>query len=115
MRKGDGGYGYASTDMAALRHRVREERADRIIYVTDAGQALHFQSVFAAAEAAGYLDKPGAAGGASPGRAGGGWSRRAVVVSGGGPRRPGLIRRRRACARASLPHAPCARSSQTLH
>ena len=64
VRKGDGGYGYASTDMAAVRHRVRDEGADRIVYITDAGQALHFESVFAAAEAAGYLAKPGAAGGA---------------------------------------------------
>lgn len=89
VRKGDGGYGYASTDMAALRHRVREERADRIVYVTDAGQALHFESVFAAAAAAGYLDKPGAPGGASK-----------------KPGRPGVIGRRRARARLLAPRAP---------
>jgi arginyl-tRNA synthetase len=55
VRKSDGGYGYASTDMAALRHRIDEEKADWIIYVTDAGQSQHFEMVFAAAKKAGYL------------------------------------------------------------
>lgn len=55
VRKRDGGYGYATTDLAAIRHRVRQLHADRIIYVTDARQAGHFAEVFAAARMAGYL------------------------------------------------------------
>ena len=57
VRKSDGGYGYASTDMAALRHRINEEHADWIIYVTDSGQSVHFQMVFEAAQKAGYIPK----------------------------------------------------------
>lgn len=56
VQKSDGGFNYAATDMAAIRHRIQDEKADRIIYVTDAGQALHFQMIFKAAELAGYLD-----------------------------------------------------------
>ncbi|HMR49923.1 MAG TPA: arginine--tRNA ligase [Arachnia sp.] len=55
VRKSDGGYGYATTDLAAIRRRVRELHADRIIYVTDARQAGHFAQVFAAAREAGFL------------------------------------------------------------
>lgn len=55
VRKSDGGYGYATTDLAAIRRRVRELGADRIIYVTDARQAGHFKQVFAAARKAGFL------------------------------------------------------------
>lgn len=56
IQKSDGGYNYDTTDMAAIRHRIEVEQADRIIIVTDAGQSLHFQMVFKAAEKAGYLD-----------------------------------------------------------
>ena len=56
LQKSDGGYNYATTDSAAILHRVKEERADRIIYVVDAGQQLHFQMVFKAAERAGYYN-----------------------------------------------------------
>ncbi len=56
VQKSDGGYNYDTTDMAAIWHRVHEEKADRIIIVTDAGQALHFQMVFKAAELAGFYD-----------------------------------------------------------
>jgi arginyl-tRNA synthetase len=56
IQKSDGGYNYATTDMAAIRHRIRVEKADRIMCLTDAGQSLHFQMVFKAAEKAGYLD-----------------------------------------------------------
>lgn len=55
IQKSDGGYNYDTTDMAALRHRIEEEKADRIIIVTDAGQSLHFQMLFKAGEKAGYL------------------------------------------------------------
>jgi len=56
LQKSDGGYNYATTDSAAILHRVQEEQANRIIYVVDAGQQLHFQMVFKAAERAGYYD-----------------------------------------------------------
>lgn len=56
IQKSDGGYNYATTDMAAIRQRVREEKADRIIMVIDAGQSLHLNMIFEAAEKAGYLD-----------------------------------------------------------
>jgi arginyl-tRNA synthetase len=56
VQKSDGGYNYDTTDMAAIRHRIDQEKARRIIIVTDAGQILHFQMIFKAAEKAGYLD-----------------------------------------------------------
>jgi arginyl-tRNA synthetase len=56
IQKSDGGYNYDTTDMAALRQRVEEEKANRIIYVTDLGQSLHFQLLFKAAEKAGWVD-----------------------------------------------------------
>jgi arginyl-tRNA synthetase len=56
IQKSDGGYNYDTTDMAALRHRIQIEKADRIIYLTDAGQSLHFAMLFQAAEKVGYLD-----------------------------------------------------------
>ncbi|TYB47461.1 arginine--tRNA ligase [Nonomuraea sp. PA05] len=55
IRKSDGGYGYATTDMAAIRYRVHDLKADRILYVVGNEQALHFQMVFAAAKQAGWL------------------------------------------------------------
>lgn len=57
IQKSDGGYNYDTTDLAAIRHRIFVEKADRIIIVTDAGQSLHFQMIFAAAEKAGWLDR----------------------------------------------------------
>jgi len=59
LRKSDGGFGYASTDMAAIRQRLEEEKADWIIYVTDAGQKGHFDLVFKSAMKAGWLQKDG--------------------------------------------------------
>ena len=56
VQKSDGGYNYATTDMAAIRQRVREEKADRIIMVIDAGQSLHINMIVDAAKKAGYLD-----------------------------------------------------------
>ncbi|NGX60397.1 MAG: Arginine--tRNA ligase, partial [Chlamydiae bacterium] len=56
VQKSDGGYNYDTTDMAAIRHRIEQEGAERIIVVTDAGQSLHFQMLEKAAEKAGYLD-----------------------------------------------------------
>lgn len=57
VQKADGGYNYDTTDMAAIRQRIEDERGGRLIYVTDAGQATHFQQIFKAAEMAGYLDR----------------------------------------------------------
>ncbi|RXM91517.1 Arginine--tRNA ligase, cytoplasmic [Acipenser ruthenus] len=54
--KSDGGYTYDTSDLAALRHRLFEEKADIIIYVTDSGQAGHFQIIFAAAQMIGWYD-----------------------------------------------------------
>ena len=55
IQKSDGGYNYDTTDMAAIKHRIQEEKVDRMIIVTDAGQSLHFHMVFKAAEMAGFL------------------------------------------------------------
>jgi arginyl-tRNA synthetase len=55
LRKSDGGYGYDTTDLATIRYRLRDLKADRILYVVDARQALHFRLVFSAARAAGWL------------------------------------------------------------
>jgi arginyl-tRNA synthetase len=56
VQKSDGGYNYDTTDVAALKQRVEEEKADRIIYVIDSGQSTHMQMVFKAAEQAKYYD-----------------------------------------------------------
>ncbi|XBI16581.1 hypothetical protein VPH35_058817 [Triticum aestivum] len=53
--KRDGGFNYASTDLAALWYRLNVEMAEWIIYVTDVGQQQHFHSVFSAARMAGWL------------------------------------------------------------
>ncbi len=55
LRKSDGGYGYATTDMAAIRYRIRDLHANRLIYVVGAEQAQHFEMVFAVARQAGWL------------------------------------------------------------
>lgn len=57
IQKSDGGYNYSTTDMAALKQRIEVEKADRIIYVVDAGQSLHFQMLFKAAQKAKFLDR----------------------------------------------------------
>ncbi len=54
IRKSDGAYLYATTDLAALRYRVNELKADAIIYVTDARQKQHFEMLFAVARMAGW-------------------------------------------------------------
>ena len=53
VQKSDGGYLYATTDLAALRYRIGDLRADRVLYFVDARQALHFKQIFAVARAAG--------------------------------------------------------------
>ncbi len=54
IQKSDGAYLYATTDLAAIRYRVGQLKADKIIYVTDARQQLHFEMVFAVARMAGW-------------------------------------------------------------
>ena len=55
VRKRDGGFGYAATDLAAIRRRVRDLHANRIIYVVDARQSDHLDLVFVVARKAGFL------------------------------------------------------------
>ena len=55
VKKSDGGYNYATTDLAALRYRIEQDGAERIIYVTDAGQANHFAQFFQVARRAGWI------------------------------------------------------------
>ncbi|BCY06350.1 arginine--tRNA ligase [Actinoplanes sp. L3-i22] len=55
VRKADGGYGYAATDLAALRYRAGELGGQRLLYVVGSPQQVHFAMVFAVARAAGWL------------------------------------------------------------
>lgn len=55
VQKSDGGYNYATTDLAAIRYRIEHDHAKQIIYVTDAGQANHFAQVFQVARRAGWV------------------------------------------------------------
>ncbi|MHC4130716.1 MAG: arginine--tRNA ligase [Planctomycetota bacterium] len=54
IQKSDGAYLYATTDLAALRYRVKDLKADKIVYVTDARQKLHFEMLFTVAGKAGW-------------------------------------------------------------
>ncbi len=54
VQKRDGGYLYATTDLAAVRYRSVHYRADRILYFVDARQTLHFRQLFAVARKAGF-------------------------------------------------------------
>ncbi|EYF00142.1 arginine--tRNA ligase [Chondromyces apiculatus] len=58
VRKQDGGYGYATTDLAAVRYRLRDLGATRLLYVVGAPQSQHFAMVFEAARQAGWLAPP---------------------------------------------------------
>jgi arginyl-tRNA synthetase len=55
VQKADGGYLYATTDLAAIRYRSDVLKADRVLYFVDQRQALHFAQVFAVARAAGFV------------------------------------------------------------
>jgi len=55
VRKKDGGYGYDTTDLATIRYRIDDLKADRLLYVVDARQALHFRLIFEVARRAGWL------------------------------------------------------------
>ncbi|PLK48253.1 arginine--tRNA ligase [Uliginosibacterium sp. TH139] len=54
VQKQDGGYLYATTDLAAVRYRAATLKADRVLYVVDARQGLHFQQMFTVSRKAGY-------------------------------------------------------------
>ena len=55
VKKSDEGFGYAATDLAAIRDRVDHLQADELLYVVGAPQSQHFEMVFAVARAAGWL------------------------------------------------------------
>ncbi len=63
VQKSDGGFNYATTDLAAIRYRFgaapEGDGARRVIYVTDAGQANHFAGVFQVARRAGWIPEGG--------------------------------------------------------
>ncbi len=63
VQKKDGGFNYATTDLAALRYRFKQtpegDGATRVIYVTDAGQANHFDGVFQVAQRANWIPEQG--------------------------------------------------------
>ena len=58
VQKSDGGYGYAASDLAALRDRFGRLGADRALYVVGSPQAQHLAMCFAVAAAAGYVPNP---------------------------------------------------------
>ena len=55
VRKSDGGYNYATSDLATIIHRVEQLEATRIIYVVGIAQKQHFEMIFAAARQAGWV------------------------------------------------------------
>ncbi|WFB08074.1 arginine--tRNA ligase [Streptomyces sp. LX-29] len=57
VQKSDGGFGYAATDLSAIRDRVRNLGADTLLYVVDARQSLHFKMVFETARRIGWLNE----------------------------------------------------------
>ncbi|WP_351234519.1 arginine--tRNA ligase [Streptomyces sp. NPDC002133] len=56
VQKSDGGYGYAATDLSAIRDRVQKLGATTLLYVVDARQSLHFKMVFETARRIGWLN-----------------------------------------------------------
>lgn len=55
--KSDGGFNYDSTDMAAAWYRLINLKAKRVIYLTDVGQSLHFDTLFEGAKDAKWHTK----------------------------------------------------------
>jgi len=55
VQKSNGGYNYATTDLAAIRHRVNVDKVDRVVYTTDAGQSNHFTQIFQVARRANWV------------------------------------------------------------
>ena len=72
LRKSDGGYGYDTTDAAAIRYRLTELHAQRLIYVVGSEQSQHLQMIFELAREAGWLTEAGHCGarGDRPGHGG---------------------------------------------
>ncbi|KAI3386719.1 hypothetical protein SNEBB_000475 [Seison nebaliae] len=56
IQKSDGGFTYDTSDLATIRHRLKEEKADAIIYVVDCGQHEHFKGIFKTAQMANWYD-----------------------------------------------------------
>lgn len=56
IQKSDGGYGYATTDIAALKYAAEQDKADRVVYVVDARQSQHFEIIFDVTKRAGWID-----------------------------------------------------------
>jgi arginyl-tRNA synthetase len=61
LRKSDGGYGYDTTDVAAIRYRLTDLKATRLIYVVGSEQSQHLQMIFELAREAGWLSPPATA------------------------------------------------------
>lgn len=57
VQKQGGGYLYSTTDLAAIRYRQNQLKADRVLYFTDARQALHFKQIFTLARNAGFANE----------------------------------------------------------
>lgn len=57
VMKSDGGFTYDTTDLAAIRYRLVELSMDKVIYVVDNGQELHFKLIFAVARMAGWINE----------------------------------------------------------
>jgi arginyl-tRNA synthetase len=55
VQKADGGFGYAASDLSAIRNRVFELHATTLLYVVDVRQSLHFKMIFETARRAGWL------------------------------------------------------------
>ncbi|MFI5663440.1 arginine--tRNA ligase [Streptomyces sp. NPDC051684] len=55
VQKADGGFGYAASDLTAIRNRVQDLDATSLLYVVDVRQSLHFKMVFETARRAGWL------------------------------------------------------------
>lgn len=56
VQKSDGGYLYATTDLAGIEYRCQNLHAERVLYVVDARQGLHFKQIFAVAKLAGFAE-----------------------------------------------------------
>lgn len=55
--KSDGGFTYATTDLAAIKYRIQEQKVDKIFYVVDTAQSEHFRQLFAVAKEIGYINR----------------------------------------------------------
>jgi len=55
VQKSDGGYNYASTDLAAIRYRVQVDQVQRVVYPVGAEQANHFSQIFQVGKRAGWI------------------------------------------------------------